>query len=236
MFTALTAHAVPHGRCDFESETFITVNARQDPIHSAEDFGAVDTDGYSQAVAFALRGRVDGAVPELHGDGDSVGALRSASGGSSRDYVAFQSATEFLPQSSQVYSETETAPTLQATGKRNGNRAPMVAFAENSRGELRLEGGDGSLTGADSAGGGKPGQGFPAIAGPTAVRRLTPVECERLQGFPDNWTDIPWKGKPHAPDGPRYGAIGNSMSTKVMAWLGRQIAAVDAIPVEGAPS
>jgi DNA (cytosine-5)-methyltransferase 1 len=62
-----------------------------------------------------------------------------------------------------------------------------------------------------------------------AVRRLTPVECERLQGFPDNWSRIPWKGKPEAecPDGPRYKACGNSMAVPVMAFIGRQIAAVD---------
>lgn len=56
------------------------------------------------------------------------------------------------------------------------------------------------------------------------VRRLMPVECERLQGFPDGWTDIPWRGKDHAPDGPRYKAIGNSMCTQVMEWIGKRIA------------
>ncbi|KLU14048.1 hypothetical protein AFK69_08330 [Xenorhabdus sp. GDc328] len=58
-----------------------------------------------------------------------------------------------------------------------------------------------------------------------AVRRLTPVECERLQGFPDNHTQIPWNGKPAAncPDGHRYRAIGNSMAVPVMAWIGKRI-------------
>lgn len=59
-----------------------------------------------------------------------------------------------------------------------------------------------------------------------AVRRLTPVECERLQGFPDGWTDIPFRGKP-ASDGPRYKAIGNSMAVPVMRWIGERIAIVD---------
>lgn len=61
------------------------------------------------------------------------------------------------------------------------------------------------------------------------VRRLTPLECERLQGFPDNYTRIPWKGKPaeECPDGPRYKAIGNSMAVPVMRWLGERIEAVD---------
>jgi DNA (cytosine-5)-methyltransferase 1 len=58
------------------------------------------------------------------------------------------------------------------------------------------------------------------------VRRLTPVECERLQGFPDNYTAIPWRKKPieDCPDGPRYKALGNSMAVPVMAWIGKRIA------------
>ena len=65
---------------------------------------------------------------------------------------------------------------------------------------------------------------------PMAVRRLTPVECERLQGFPDNWSRISWKGKPEdqCPDGPRYTACGNSMAVPVMRWIGEQIARVEA--------
>lgn len=59
-----------------------------------------------------------------------------------------------------------------------------------------------------------------------AVRRLTPVECERLQGFHDGYTAIPWRGKPAAdcPDGPRYKALGNSMAVPVMRWIGNRIA------------
>ncbi|HEI9618889.1 TPA: Dam family site-specific DNA-(adenine-N6)-methyltransferase [Enterobacter hormaechei] len=64
------------------------------------------------------------------------------------------------------------------------------------------------------------------------VRRLTPIECERLQGFPDNHTLIGWRGKDAAecPDGPRYKAIGNSMAVPVMRWIGERIAA--ALPIE----
>jgi DNA (cytosine-5)-methyltransferase 1 len=54
------------------------------------------------------------------------------------------------------------------------------------------------------------------------VRRLTPLECERLQGFPDGYTDIEFKGKP-APDGARYKALGNSMCVNVMRWIGERI-------------
>ena len=64
------------------------------------------------------------------------------------------------------------------------------------------------------------------------VRRLTPTECERLQGFPDGWTKIPWKGKPaeKCPDGPRFKAMGNSMAVPVMRWIGEGIELVNRIP------
>ncbi|MEM8192913.1 phage N-6-adenine-methyltransferase [Morganella morganii] len=67
------------------------------------------------------------------------------------------------------------------------------------------------------------------------VRRLTPVECERLQGFPDNHTQISWRGKDAAdcPDGPRYRAIGNSMAVPVMRWISERILA--ALPQEETP-
>jgi DNA (cytosine-5)-methyltransferase 1 len=55
------------------------------------------------------------------------------------------------------------------------------------------------------------------------VRRLTPVECERLQGFPDNYTNIPWRKKDESPDGPRYKALGNSWAVPVVAWIGKRI-------------
>ena len=62
-----------------------------------------------------------------------------------------------------------------------------------------------------------------AVAASMAVRRLTPVECERLQGFPDNYTNIPWRKADQSPDGPRYKALGNSMAVPVMHWIGRRI-------------
>ena len=64
------------------------------------------------------------------------------------------------------------------------------------------------------------------IAGAHAVRRLTPLECERLQGFPDHYTDIEFRGRPAA-DGPRYRALGNSMCVNVMKWIGERLDAVN---------
>jgi len=56
-----------------------------------------------------------------------------------------------------------------------------------------------------------------------AVRRLTPMECERLQGFPDGYTNIPWRKAAESPDGPRYKALGNSWAVPVVAWIGKRI-------------
>jgi DNA (cytosine-5)-methyltransferase 1 len=71
------------------------------------------------------------------------------------------------------------------------------------------------------------GDNQPAVRIDMQVRRLTPVECERLQGFPDNYTNIPWRKKPESPDGPRYKALGNSMAVPVMRWIGERISKVD---------
>ena len=73
-------------------------------------------------------------------------------------------------------------------------------------------------------GGGQP----PAVATSMAVRRLTPRECERLQGFPDDYTLVEYRKKPAA-DGPRYRALGNSMAVPVMRWIGERIASVDSV-------
>ena len=126
-----------------------------------------------------------------------------------------------------------------------------VAFSANQRGEVRLQGGDGDVCGAVPASqSGKQMQGvlcqYGDVAGaltargdssPCAdrgpsvvsdgyvVRRLTPRECERLQGFPDDWTKVPYRGKAadECPDTPRYRAVGNSMAVPVMRWIGERM-------------
>ena len=71
------------------------------------------------------------------------------------------------------------------------------------------------------------GQAVAAPRGECVVRRLTPRECERLQGFPDDWTRIPYRGKPaeECPDGPRYKAMGNSWGTNCAEWILRHLIA-----------
>lgn len=82
---------------------------------------------------------------------------------------------------------------------------------------------DGTANAILTPNGGRAGIGVGAIADGWAVRRLTPLECERLQGFPDGWTAIPRKNGKPAADGPRYKALGNSMAVNVMRWIGRRI-------------
>jgi DNA (cytosine-5)-methyltransferase 1 len=93
--------------------------------------------------------------------------------------------------------------------------------SENQRGEVRETPYMRQLT----TGGGKPGQGYPTIHEKQGVRRLTPVECERLQGFPDGWTipdNTPWQEHPK-PDGPRYAQMGNAVTVPVAEWIGHRI-------------
>jgi DNA (cytosine-5)-methyltransferase 1 len=126
---------------------------------------------------------------------------------------------------------SDISPTLRAGGHSgshaNAGVMPAVAFMENQQAQVW----ETDTVQALNKGGGKPGQGYPAIRQASAVRRLTPRECERLQGFPDDYTLIPYRGKPAA-NGPRYKALGNSMAVPVMRWIGERIAMVEAIRAE----
>jgi DNA (cytosine-5)-methyltransferase 1 len=135
----------------------------------------------------------------------------------------------------------DLAPTLRAGGftnsHANGGCMPAVAFALGSHSGAA----DADVSNRSHASGGPSGMGISeelshslragrtqSVAAAMQVRRLTPRECERLQGFPDDYTLIPYRGKPAA-DGPRYKALGNSMAVPVMAWIGRRIALVEQI-------
>jgi DNA (cytosine-5)-methyltransferase 1 len=98
-----------------------------------------------------------------------------------------------------------------------------VDYENNAHG---MDEATGPLLKGSPTGGGRP---LPAIVSTMQVRRLTPVECERLQGFPDGYTNIPWRNKPESPDGPRYKALGNSMAVPVMSWIGERINKVEAL-------
>ena len=123
-----------------------------------------------------------------------------------------QSATD-----DESWVEAECANTINAfdTGERDTH---AVAFQQNQVGEVRCN----DIVGTVPTNSNASGRNTPMAMQAMTVRRLTPRECERLQGFPDDWTLVPHRGKPAA-DGPRYKALGNSMACNCMAWIGEQI-------------
>ena len=184
-------------------------------------------------VAFALRGREGGAMPEM--EGECVGALRAANGGSSRSYVAFGG--------NRTSGALEVAATLNAkggTGRSDFESETLIAFdckasGRNGFGEGEISPTLRAMGHADSH---QNAGGQVAVSHLGGVRRITPREAERLMGFSDDWTKIPWRGR-HAegcPDGPRYRCIGNSMAVPCMAWLGQRIADVEAILAAKVPA
>ena len=125
------------------------------------------------------------------------------------------------------------APVVVVDSNSENTANEAFGFAQNTRNEVRIVG-DGTISGTLTANPGMKQTTFVCTsdyASAPLVRRLTPLECERLQGFPDNHTRISWNGKPadECPDGPRYKAIGNSMAVPVMRWLGERIEAADRI-------
>lgn len=104
------------------------------------------------------------------------------------------------------------------TGSLECTRHPAVAISENQRGELVETDYAHQLT----TGGGKPGQGYPAVNDGTAVRRLTPRECERLMSWPDDWTRWDRHGNEIA-DSHRYRMCGNGVVSNVTEWIGRRL-------------
>ena len=115
-----------------------------------------------------------------------------------------------------------TTPTIKLGGQ--GGNPPAVALGADTY--------NGSITGDVSAtlstGCATTTGSGPSVITNTRVRRLTPRECERLQGFPDDYTLIQYRNKPAA-DGPRYKALGNSMAVPVMRWIGEKIKMVEGL-------
>jgi DNA (cytosine-5)-methyltransferase 1 len=124
-------------------------------------------------------------------------------------------------------AEVGIAPTLRAGGFSNShaNAGVMPAIAFQPRFARNDRGAPSEIAHALTGEAGRTGKGDSAQCVVTnwAVRRLTPKECERLQGFPDGYTDVPWRNKNWTPDGPRYKALGNSMAVNRMRWLGHRI-------------
>lgn len=156
--------------------------------------------------------------------GEEVAGTLTARGDSSAGPMQGQNVVCMADAAANASVDEGVCGALKANNDRN---QPMVAVASNQRGEARLENGDGQISGCIPAN--PSGKQVQAVTDGHVVRRLTPLECERLQGMPDGWTKVPYRGKPagECPDGPRYKAIGNSMAVPVMAWIGRRLIAVD---------
>jgi DNA (cytosine-5)-methyltransferase 1 len=188
------------------------------------------------AVADALLPVIEGSKwhpapcrPTREGVAPTISARTSGGGGLGTDFDLdgglIPSQYAHVPDCADTVTSkfSKGAEVLQQGAKDGGNCIPMLvrqvlSFYENQQAELTTSETAGTLTN----GGGKPGQGYPSIQVGMQVRRLTPVECCRLQGFPDDYLDITYRGKPAA-DCPKYKALGNSWAVPVAAWIGKQI-------------
>ena len=119
---------------------------------------------------------------------------------------------------SRVKEMGDTCSTVTARWGTGGNNVPF-ALGENTIGRQPLNGGNGDGYTEKTPMYTLNATGVHGVSNQMAVRKLTPVECERLQGFPDNYTNI----KENCPDGHRYKAMGNSMAVPVMRWIGERI-------------
>jgi DNA (cytosine-5)-methyltransferase 1 len=179
--------------------------------------------------AFAVRGpggvRGSGMVATFGGEGVR-NALTSEGADASEDGTGRGTPIISLAVAGDFSSSADRAQTVRSAHGQPGVIA--VGFAENQRGEVVESAVSHQLT----TGGGKPGQGFLADRQETLVRRLTPVECERLQGLPDGWTD-------GQADATRYRQLGNSVAVPCVQWIAERLVAADSLlaagvsPVEG---
>ena len=163
--------------------------------------------GVMPAVAFAQN-----QAGEVRTNSDVMGTINTNQNASGRNtpMVMFNAAAFIVNNSAKARSDAftiEGTPTLRGLGS-----VPAVAHTLKGRGFNGSE--DGT------------GRGTPLVPVAMAVRRLTPRECERLQGFPDFYTAITYRKKPAA-DGPRYKALGNSMAVPCMRWIGERIETVE---------
>lgn len=194
-----TAHSSSNGLGVGESDVFPTLDTSSGPAVWARENGILPPFGFAQNVRNEVR---------IVGDGTLSGALAARPG---MKQATFACTGGTYPINEQI--ATRDKKLGRGTGLGVGaDGDPAFTLLANHPHMVASEIAD-----------------KPAEVNPMLVRRLTPLECERLQGFPDGHTLIAWKGKPaeECPDGPRYKAIGNSMAVPVMRWIGRRIAAVD---------
>ena len=171
---------------------------------------------------------VDGLTAR-HKGVDSDGAGMPLDAGKADGVAVAFGAKDSAPQAS-----IDVAPTLRAMGHRDShaNAGGQVAVAIQEREERERDSqqngrgfqDDGSAYTLEAR-----ATPHAVAVSPATIRRITPLEAERLMGFPDYWTAVEHRGKPMA-DGPRYRLLGNSMAVNVMRWIGERIGMADEIP------
>jgi len=184
---------------------------------TAEGFDASeDGTGRGPPLTLAIRGRGDSHDLEWRDDGTS-NAILTPNGGRAGIGVG---AVAFAQNQRGELRTAETAAQLTTGGGKPGEGYPAVAFrihsdnSVNGASEVEIAAAVNSHAGSSA----QSSQGRNVAMHAMSVRRLTPRECERLQGFPDDFTLIAYRGKPAA-DGPRYRALGNSMAVPVVRWI-----------------
>ena len=203
----------PSLTCNHEAP-ILSIHARQDPISSDKAL-PLESKGGEQAIAFmAGQGAKAGSVAAS----DKISpTIRSAESGTNRTpCVAIQDGRGLNKnQNGLGIDEGGPSYTLDQTG------GQAVAFTQNQVGDVLT----GDVMPSMGTNQNASGRNTPKVNINSIVRRLTPVECCRLQGFPDYYTRIPWRGKSasECPDGPQYKALGNSMAGPVVKWIGRRI-------------
>lgn len=227
--TSCTAHGI---RMDFDTETF-AVHGTQDPDTNRELAHTLGHNNGQENACIAFSYKDHGADATL----DMAPTLRAGNHDTSHANSGQPPAIAYAFKAGQGskaggigYAE-EQAPTLTSASS-GTNLAPAICIQHASIGRHDYAGPQGKGFQEDVAFTQDSHSSADVVQFGMQVRRLTPVECERLQGFPDNHTLISWRGKDAAecPDGPRYKAIGNSMAVPVMRWIGERIAA--ALPAE----
>ena len=240
--TARNAHAGPHGRLDFESETFVLepidpLNFAIMPMNSGKDYVARETDVAQPLMAAGPVGGNQGGdyivqpIEVLPFDTTQITSASNYSSPRAGDPCHPLAAGAHPPAVCVTEPVTHTlkAEGFDASEDGTGRGQPIVpSYLETlwDSQEKRIHDISREIAPTISArcNGGGTVDGWFLEPVTMAVRRLMPVECEILQGFPPGWTDVPTgpKRKPAA-DGPRYKQCGNSMATKVMNWIGRRI-------------
>jgi len=214
------------GRIDYETETMIATHAIQAGAPRENPTSGPDGVGVQADMAYTLEARAE--VQAVSVTGEISHTLKAEGFDASEDgtgrgnpIIAQTVALRGREGGATAEIGGEVATALRASGG-GGDKAHVLTFAQDHAAGIKQSEISGTLT-KEGPSGSAGGNGAEVLMLTSAVRRLTPVECERLQGFPDNYTNIPWRGKPTSPDGPRYKALGNSMAVPVMRWIGERI-------------